>query len=135
MVLAGLAFQPELWAAGVDIVGISNLVTFLENTSDYRRAHREREYGSLERDREFLVEASPLTHVYAIRAPLFVIHGHNDPRVPVSEAEQLVENLKGRGVPCTLCVYEDEGHGLARLDNRLDAYPRAVEFLDEMLGR
>jgi dipeptidyl aminopeptidase/acylaminoacyl peptidase len=135
MVLAGLAFQPELWAAGVDIVGISNLVTFLENTSDYRRAHREREYGSLERDREFLAEASPLTHVDAIRAPLFVIHGHNDPRVPVSEAEQLVENLKGRGVPCTLCVYEDEGHGLARLDNRLDAYPRAVEFLDEMLGR
>lgn len=135
MVLAGLAFQPELWAAGVDIVGVSSLVTFLENTSDYRRAHREREYGSLERDREFLVEASPLTHVDAIRAPLFVIHGHNDPRVPVSEAEQLVENLKARGVPCTLCIYEDEGHGLAHLDNRLDAYPRAVEFLDEMLGR
>jgi dipeptidyl aminopeptidase/acylaminoacyl peptidase len=135
MVLAGLAFQPDLWAAGVDIVGISNLVTFLENTSDYRRAHREREYGSLAHDREFLTEASPLTHVNAIRSPLFVIHGRNDPRVPVSEAEQLIDNLKTRGVPCTLCIYEDEGHGLVRLDNRLDAYPRAMEFLDEVLGR
>lgn len=135
MVLAGLAFQPQLWAAGVDIVGVSNLVTFLENTSDYRRAHRELEYGSLERDREFLTEASPLTHVDAIRAPLFVIHGRNDPRVPVSEAEQLVAQLKRNGVRCTLCVYEDEGHGLARLDNRLDAYPRAIEFLDQVLGR
>ncbi len=135
MVLAGLAFQPKLWAAGVDIVGISNLVTFLENTSDYRRAHREREYGSLTSDREFLTQASPLTHVDAIRSPLFVIHGRNDPRVPVGEAEQLLENLRTRGVACTLCVYEDEGHGLARLDNRLDAYPRAIEFLDDVLGR
>jgi dipeptidyl aminopeptidase/acylaminoacyl peptidase len=83
MTLAGLAFAPELWAAGVDIVGISNLVTFLENTSAYRRAHREREYGSLTDDRDFLIEASPLTHLDAIRAPLFVIHGRNDPRVPL----------------------------------------------------
>jgi dipeptidyl aminopeptidase/acylaminoacyl peptidase len=59
MVLAGLAFQPELWAAGVDIVGISDLVTFLEHTSEYRRAHREREYGSLATDRDFLAAASP----------------------------------------------------------------------------
>jgi dipeptidyl aminopeptidase/acylaminoacyl peptidase len=135
MVLAGLAFQPDLWAAGVDIVGISDLVTFLENTSDYRRAHREREYGSLARDREFLAAASPLRHADEIRAPLFVIHGRNDPRVPVSEAEQLVANLRGRGVRCELAIYEDEGHGLARLANRLDAYPRAVAFLDEVLGR
>jgi dipeptidyl aminopeptidase/acylaminoacyl peptidase len=134
MVLAGLAFQPELWVAGVDIVGVSNLVTFLENTSAYRRAQREREYGSLERDREFLTEASPLTHVDAIRSPLFVIHGANDPRVPVSEAEQLVESLRRRGVPCTLRVYDDEGHGLVRLDNRLDAYTRAIGFLAETVG-
>ncbi len=135
MVLAGVAFQPDLWAAGVDIVGISNLVTFLENTSDYRRAHREREYGSLTHDREFLREASPFTHINAIRSPLFVIHGRNDPRVPVSEAEQLAENLATRGISCTLCIYEDEGHGLARLDNRLDAYPKAIEFLNNVLAR
>ena len=129
MVLAGLAFQPERWAAGVDIVGIASLVTFLENTSSYRRRHREREYGSLEHDRDFLHEASPLTHVDAIRAPLFVIHGANDPRVPLSEAEQIVTALRSRGVPCELRVYEDEGHGLARRANRLDAYPAALEFL------
>jgi acetyl esterase/lipase len=135
MVLAGLAFLPDLWAAGVDIVGISNLVTFLQNTSDYRRAHREREYGSLAHDRDFLREASPLTHVEAIRAPLLVIHGRNDPRVPVSEAKQLTESLKTQGVPCQLLIYENEGHGLTRLENQLDAYPRAIEFLDQALDR
>ena len=134
MVLAGLAFSPELWAAGVDIVGISDLVTFLQNTSDYRRAHREREYGSLQRDRTFLEAASPLRRVDEIRAPLFVIHGRNDPRVPVSEAEQLAANLGERGIRCELRIYEDEGHGLARLANRLDAYPAAVAFLHEVLG-
>ncbi len=133
MVLAGLAFQPSLWAAGVDIVGISDLVTFLENTSDYRRAHREREYGSLEHDREFLAAASPLRHADDIRAPLFVIHGRNDPRVPVSEAEQLVAKVRQRGIRCELVIYEDEGHGLTRLQNQLDGYPRAVAFLDEVL--
>jgi dipeptidyl aminopeptidase/acylaminoacyl peptidase len=133
MVLAGVAFQPDRWAAGVDIVGISDLVSFLENTSDYRRAAREREYGSLAADREFLASASPLRRVDAIRAPLFVIHGANDPRVPLSEAEQLVNGLRQRDVPCELLVYGDEGHGLARLANRLDAYPKALAFLDAVL--
>jgi dipeptidyl aminopeptidase/acylaminoacyl peptidase len=133
MVLAGVAFQPDRWAAGVDIVGISDLVSFLENTSDYRRAAREREYGSLAHDRDFLASASPMRQVDAIRAPLFVIHGANDPRVPLSEAEQLVASLRGRDVPCELLVYADEGHGLARLHNRLDAYPRAIDFLDGVL--
>ncbi len=133
MVLAGLAFQPELWAAGVDVVGISDLVTFLENTSDYRRAHREREYGSLATDREFLAAASPLRHADAIRAPLFMIHGRNDPRVPVAETEQLADVLHERGIRCELVIYDDEGHGLARLANRLDAYPKAFMFLDEVL--
>jgi dipeptidyl aminopeptidase/acylaminoacyl peptidase len=135
MVLAGLAFFPERWAAGVDVVGISNLVTFLENTSEWRRAFREREYGSLERDRDFLLSVSPITKVDDIRAPLFIIHGANDPRVPVSEAEQIHAELESRGVPSELLVYQDEGHGLQKLKNRLDAYPRAVAFLDEVLGR
>jgi dipeptidyl aminopeptidase/acylaminoacyl peptidase len=135
MVLAGCAFQPDLWAAGVDIVGISDLVTFLENTSAYRRSHREHEYGSLVDDREFLERASPLRSVDAIRAPLFVIHGANDPRVPLSEAEQLVSSLRRRDVACELLVYADEGHGLQKLANRLDAYPRAVEFLNGVLGQ
>jgi dipeptidyl aminopeptidase/acylaminoacyl peptidase len=135
MVLAGLAFHAERWAAGVDIVGISSLVTFLENTSDYRRAYREREYGSLERDRELLESVSPITRVEEIRAPLFIVHGANDPRVPLSEAEQLHRELVARGVPCELLVYPDEGHGLQKLKNRLDAYPRVAAFLEDVLLR
>ncbi|MGZ0149659.1 alpha/beta fold hydrolase [Kribbella sp. WER1] len=134
MVLAGVAFQPDLWAAGVDIVGIASLVTFLENTSDYRRAMREREYGYLATDQEFLESASPLSRVDDIRAPLFVIHGANDPRVPLSEAEQITAALTNRGVPCQLLVYPDEGHGLAKLANRLDAYPQAFSFLRDHLA-
>jgi dipeptidyl aminopeptidase/acylaminoacyl peptidase len=134
MVLAGLAFQPELWAAGVDIVGVASLVTFLENTSDYRRAYREREYGTLARDREFLHAVSPLTRIDDIRAPLFIIHGANDPRVPLSEAEQIHAAMTSRGRECELLVYADEGHGLARRVNRLDAVPKALAFLARHLA-
>jgi dipeptidyl aminopeptidase/acylaminoacyl peptidase len=133
MVLAALAFQPRRWAAGVDVVGISSFVTFLENTSPWRRYFREREYGSLEHDREFLVEASPLTHVDRIRAPLFIIHGANDPRVPLSEAQQIHRVLTEKNVPCELLVYSDEGHGLLKLANRLDAYSQAAAFLERVL--
>jgi len=134
MVLAGLAFQPGLWAAGVDIVGISSLVTFLENTSAYRRAYREREYGSLARDREFLHQASPLSRIDQLRAPLFIIHGANDPRVPLSEAEQIHAALTGRGQECELLVYGNEGHGLAQRSNRADAVPKAIAFLARHLA-
>jgi dipeptidyl aminopeptidase/acylaminoacyl peptidase len=133
MVLSALATYPDLWAAAVDIVGISNFVTFLENTSDYRRAHREAEYGSLDTDRKFLQRISPLNHVGEMAAPLFVIHGANDPRVPLSEAEQLVEALSGRGIPVEFLVFDDEGHGLAKLKNKLVAYPAVADFLDKHL--
>ncbi|WP_419707315.1 S9 family peptidase [Promicromonospora sp. NFX87] len=135
MVLAGTTMQPDLWAAGVDIVGMSSLVTFLENTSEYRRAAREREYGSLEHDRELLTAASPITYLDQLRAPLFVIHGANDPRVPLSEAQQIAAALAERGIRHELRVYDDEGHGLAKRANRKDAYPAAIEFLAEILGR
>jgi dipeptidyl aminopeptidase/acylaminoacyl peptidase len=134
MVLAGLAFQPDLWAAGVDIVGIASFVTFLENTSAYRRAYREREYGTLADDREFLLSVSPISRIDDIRAPLFVIHGANDPRVPLGEAEQIHAALTSRGRECELLVYGDEGHGLAKRANRLDAVPKAVEFLAKHLA-
>jgi len=135
MVLAGLAFYPELWAAGVDIVGVSSLVTFLQNTSAYRRAYREREYGRLAEDREMLEQASPFNAIDKIRAPLFVIHGANDPRVPLSEAEQVVAAVRASGADCPFLVYDDEGHGLAKRANQLDAYPQAFEFLAKHLAR
>ena len=134
MVLAGLAFQPERWAAGIEMVGISNLVTFLENTAPWRRAAREPEYGSLERDREFLLAASPITHVDRIRAPLFVQHGANDPRVPLGETRQIHRVLTEKGVRCELLVHEDEGHAIGKLENRVETFERAARFLDEVLG-
>ena len=133
MTLAALAFYPDLWAAGIATVGISSLVTFLENTSPYRRRVREVEYGFLETDRDFLIEASPMTHVDRILAPLMLIHGANDPRVPVSEARQLHASLVARGVESELLVYDDEGHGLAKRANRLDALPRMLAFLRKNL--
>lgn len=133
MVLAGLAFQPNLWAAGVDIVGMSNLVSFLENTSSWRRALREAEYGYLDKDREFLQSISPLNSIENIKAPLFIIHGANDPRVPLTEAEQIHSKLKELGRDVELLVYSDEGHGIGKLKNRLDAYPKVANFLDSHL--
>jgi dipeptidyl aminopeptidase/acylaminoacyl peptidase len=135
MVLAALALQPELWAAGIECVGISSLVTFLENTSPYRRAAREREYGSLERDRAFLIEASPMTLIDAIRAPLFIQHGRNDPRVPVSESEHIHAVLAQKGIPSELLIFEDEGHTVEKLPNRIEVFTRMTEFLDRVLGR
>ncbi|MFN0073327.1 MAG: S9 family peptidase [Chloroflexota bacterium] len=134
MVLAALVNQPELWAAGVDIVGIANFVTFLENTGPYRRKLREAEYGSLERNRDFLERISPIHGIDRINAPLMVIHGANDPRVPVGEAEQIVNGLRARGAPVTYMRFEDEGHGLVKLENRLVAYPAIADFLEGELG-
>jgi dipeptidyl aminopeptidase/acylaminoacyl peptidase len=134
MVLAALTEYPGLWTAGVDIVGIANLVTFLENTGSYRRALREPEYGSLEKDRAFLESISPIHKAESITAPLMVVHGKNDPRVPVGEAEQIVDRVQGNGGTVEYLLYEDEGHGLAKLKNRLDAYPKIAAFLDRHLG-
>ncbi len=135
MVLAAITNYPDLYAAAIDVVGIANWVTFLEKTGAYRRAAREAEYGSLARDREFLESISPIHHVDKIKTPLMVIHGANDPRVPVGEAEQIVAALKSRNVPVEYLRYEDEGHGLIKLTNRLDAYPKMVDFLDRHLNR
>ena len=99
MTMAAITEHPELWACAVNIVGIVNFVTFLERTGAYRRALREAEYGSLERDREFLESISPIRKIDRIACPLMVIHGANDPRVPVGEAEQVVAALRARGAP------------------------------------
>ena len=85
-------------------------------------------------DRAFLVELSPLTHVARLRAPLMVVHGKNDPRVPIGEAEQIVDRVRENGGTVEYLLYEDEGHGLAKLKNRLDAYPKIAAFLDRHVG-
>jgi dipeptidyl aminopeptidase/acylaminoacyl peptidase len=128
--LAALTEYPDRWAAGVDIVGIANFVTFLENTADWRRENREAEYGSLAEHREFLKSISPVHRANSIRAPLFVVHGANDPRVPLGEAEQIV-GATSKHVPTELLVYDDEGHGLSKRENRIEAYTEMVAFLDQ----
>jgi dipeptidyl aminopeptidase/acylaminoacyl peptidase len=135
MVLSAITTYPELWAAAVDIVGIANFVTFLENTGPWRRKLRESEYGSLKRDREFLEHISPIRAVNRITTPLFVVHGTNDPRVPIGEAEQIVAALEQRKVPVEHLYFEDEGHGIIKRVNRLKVYPAIARFLDEHLMR
>ncbi|MFZ5817482.1 MAG: S9 family peptidase [Bacillota bacterium] len=134
MTLAALTHYPDLWAAGVDTVGIANFESFLENTGAYRRRLRESEYGSLERDRDFFRAISPIWHAHKITAPLFVIHGANDPRVPVSEAEQIVEAVRSRGGVVEYLRFEDEGHGILKLPNRLKTYPAVADFLDRYVA-
>jgi len=129
MVLAAITEYPEKFAAAVDIVGIANFVTFLENTGPWRRRHREQEYGSLEHHADLLRAISPIHRADRIHTPLMVIHGANDPRVPLEEAEQIVAAVRARGGVVDFLQYSDEGHGLVKLKNRLDAYPRIGEFL------
>ncbi len=133
MTLAAVTHYPELWAAGVDIVGIANLRTFIENTSPYRRHLREPEYGTIEADGEFFDAISPIHHVDRITAPMIIVHGANDPRVPVGEAEQMVAALEARNHPVEYLRFEDEGHGVVKLGNRIKAYGAIADFLDRHL--
>jgi dipeptidyl aminopeptidase/acylaminoacyl peptidase len=133
MVLAAITTYPDLWAAAIDVVGIANWVTFLENTGAWRRAHREQEYGSLERDRAFLESISPIHKVDRIQAPLLVIHGANDPRVPIEEADQIVSRLRKRGHTVEYLRYPDEGHKISKLANRIDSFTRMADFLARYL--
>jgi dipeptidyl aminopeptidase/acylaminoacyl peptidase len=130
MVLAGLTLYPELFAAGVDVVGIANYITFLEKTSSYRRQWRIVEYGDPVADREFLTRISPLNRADRIQAPLMVIQGANDPRVPQHEADQMVEAIRARGGDVEYQLYPDEGHGVTKLRNKIDSHPKVADFLD-----
>jgi dipeptidyl aminopeptidase/acylaminoacyl peptidase len=133
MTLAAITLYPDIWAAAVDTVGIANWESFLKNTSGYRRRQREVEYGRLDKDIDFLRRISPLAKVDRIKAPLFVIAGRNDPRVPYTEAEQIVGALKKRGSIIEYKLFDDEGHGVAKLKNRLVLYPQVADFLDKYM--
>lgn len=133
MVLAALTHYPDVWAAGVDIVGISHFKSFLENTGSWRRAMREFEYGSLKDDADFFEEIAPLNHTADIQAPLLVFHGRNDTRVPVSEAEQLTADLKNQGKHVELVIFEDEGHQTEKIENHIHMNTMIVEFMEKFL--
>lgn len=129
MVLAALTEYPDLFAAGVNVVGIANWVTFLERTSPWRRAHREFEYGSLAHHRDFLERISPIHKAEQIRVPLMVQAGDNDPRVPLYESEQVVERVRNAGGTVQFVHYADEGHNFSKLHNRIDSFTQMAEFL------
>ena len=135
MTLAAITFCAERrWAAAVDIVGIASFKSFFARTASWRRPLRAAEYGDPEKDADFLESISPLNFIDRIRAPLLVIHGANDPRVPVQEAEQIVTTLRSRGGEVEYLRYEDEGHGLAKAKNRADAWPKVVAFFTKHMG-
>ncbi len=135
MVLAALTTYPDRFAAGCDLVGISHIPGFLENTAPYRRALRREEYGD-ERDAEVravLEDLSPLNFAHQISAPLFVAHGANDPRVPVAEARQIFDAVRVAGADPWLMVANDEGHSMKKRDNRDLFYGLMVDFFTQHL--
>jgi len=157
--LAGLTFTPELYAAGISIVGPSNMETFLATIPPYWESMRSRwdqrvarlprnsdgpqagqpkpepEWDAAERaEVEFMRSRSPLHHVDNVRAPLLVAQGANDPRVVRAESDQFVAALRDKGLRVEYVVYDNEGHGFSRPENALDFCRRAEKFLSEVLG-
>lgn len=135
MVLASMIHFNDRLRAGVDIVGISNFVTFLKNTKAYRRDLRRVEYGD-ERDpkmRDFLEAISPTTNAHKIKQPLLVAQGLNDPRVPTSEAEQIVKTVRDKGTECWYLLAKDEGHGFHKKANLEYYYAVVSLFLEKHL--
>jgi len=136
MSLASMVHFSDRLRGGIDVVGISNFVTFLESTSAYRRALRRPEYGDerLPKMRAFLQRISPLTNAARISKPLLVVQGLNDPRVPASESQQMVAKIRGRGGEVWYLAAKDEGHGFKKKPNR-DFYQKTiVSFLEKQLA-
>jgi dipeptidyl aminopeptidase/acylaminoacyl peptidase len=135
MTLVMATFYPERIRCAVSVVGISNLVTFLKNTESYRRDLRRAEYGD-ERDpemAEYLERIAPMNHADKIRAPMFIVQGRNDPRVPYSEAEQMVSTLKNTSTPAWYLLAKDEGHGFQKKANADFQFYATVLFLQRYL--
>jgi dipeptidyl aminopeptidase/acylaminoacyl peptidase len=137
-VLAGLAFTPELYACGVDYVGVSNLFTFLNTIPPYWKPYLETMYemvGHPEKDKALLKKTSPVFHVDKIKAPLMVLQGAKDPRVNINESDQIVEALRKRGVNVKYIVKENEGHGFRNEENRMLLYTELEKFLNMCLKK
>ncbi len=135
--LAGLCFTPDLYACGIDYVGVSNLLTFMQTIPPYWRPLLEMMYeqvGDPEKDLEMLTAYSPALQAHLIKAPLFIAQGANDPRVNKAESDQMVEALRARGVEVEYMVKDDEGHGFHNQENRFDFYRAMERFLKEQMG-
>jgi dipeptidyl aminopeptidase/acylaminoacyl peptidase len=134
--LAGVAFTPDLYAAAVDYVGVSNMFTFMKTIPPYWKPFLDQMYemvGDPVKDKELLTAVSPALHTDRIKTPLFVAQGANDPRVNKAESDQIVENLRKRGVPVEYMVKDNEGHGFHNEENRFDFYTAMEGFLSKHL--
>jgi len=137
-VLAGLAFTPDLYACGIDYVGVSNLFTLMQTIPPYWEQGREMFYemiGHPQSDSLHYVQVSPVFHADKIKVPLMVIQGAKDPRVKKAEADQIVEALAARGVEVDYILREDEGHGFRKQENRIAMYESIEAFLARHLGQ
>jgi dipeptidyl aminopeptidase/acylaminoacyl peptidase len=135
--LVGATFTPDLFACALDMVGPSNLITFIESVPPYWSSFLEvlhRRLGHPEKDAEFLKSRSPLYKVDQIRIPMLIAQGANDPRVKQAESEQIVEAMKAKGIDHEYMLFPDEGHGFAKPENRLKFYAAAESFLAKHLG-
>ncbi|MEO7650477.1 MAG: prolyl oligopeptidase family serine peptidase, partial [Bryobacteraceae bacterium] len=135
MTLASLVHYNARLRCGVDVVGISNWVTFLERTESYRRDSRRREYGDERKPemRELLLRISPANHADQISKPLFIVTGRNDPRVPASEGEQMAAAIRAKGGIAWHLIAEDEGHGFAKKKNQDFQFASTVLFIQRYL--
>ena len=137
-VLRGMTKTPDLYACGVDYVGVSNLHTFMETIPPYWEKYKELLYKiwynpNIPEEKAIMDEISPALHVEKIKKPLFVVQGANDPRVNIDESDQIVEKLRKRGVEVPYMVKYDEGHGFAKEENRLALYEAMMGFFAEHL--
>lgn len=135
--LVGATFTPDLFRCAVAIVGPSNLVTFINSIPPYWRPLLEqmhRRVGNPETEAEFLMSRSPITYVDRIAIPMLIAQGANDPRVKQAESEQIVAAMKSKGIPHQYMLFEDEGHGFAKPENRMTFYAAVERFLAEHLG-
>lgn len=134
--LAGLAFTPDVYACGIDYVGVSNMFTFMKSIPPYWKPYLEMMYemvGHPEKDVELMRAASPVYHVDKIIAPLFIAQGRMDPRVNVNESDQMVDALKKRGIDVPYMVKDNEGHGFRNEENRFEFYEAMEKFLEKHL--
>ncbi len=134
--LMAMTYFAGAYDAGVQQVGISNLMSFLLNTAPYRRILRISEYGDPVKDKDALIQLSPITHVSKLRAPLLSIQGVNDPRVPVGEAVQIYKEAERRKIPGGLILFADEGHGVGKRGNQVLAIGHTIAFFEKhLLGK
>jgi dipeptidyl aminopeptidase/acylaminoacyl peptidase len=136
--LAGMAFTPQLYACGVDYVGVANMFTFLKTIPPYWKPYLDMFHemvGDPVKDKKLLASVSPALHADQIRAPLFVAQGANDPRVNKDESDQMVAALRKRGVPVEYLVKNDEGHGFHNEENRFEFYEAMEKFLARHLAK